>query len=57
MMHKVLLIGKNKVMIEDLFSHSNDDEFELQTSSIRYKEIVSHLKRFRPDAIFYFMHQ
>ena len=57
MMHKVLLIGKNKVMIEDLFSHSNDDEFELQTSSMRYKDIVSHLKHFRPDAIYFCMHQ
>lgn len=57
MKYKVLLIGRNKIMIEDLFSHSNDDEFELQTSSMRYKDIVSHLKYFRPDAIFYCMHQ
>ena len=57
MKYKVLLIGRNKIMIEDLFSHSNDDEFELQTSSMRYKDIVSHLKHFRPDAIFFCMNQ
>ena len=56
MKYRVLLIGRNKIMMEDLFTHTND-EFELQTSSMRYQDIVSHIKYYRPNAIFFCMNK
>lgn len=49
---KVLLLGKRKSVIDDFFTHLNDD-FEMQTTSARYVDIISHLKYYRPDAMIF----
>ncbi len=56
MKYKVLLIGRNKLMMGELFQYL-DEEFEIQTSSMRNKDIVSHLKYFRPDAVLFCMNK
>lgn len=56
MKYKVLLVGRNKIIMEDLFLHC-EENFELQTSSMRYKDIVSHINYFKPDAIFFCMNK
>ena len=62
--YKILLTGKNKTVIDDLFAHLNEDIEPLSTSS-RWDDIVGHLKYFKPDAFCFcaaheskdFMHQ
>lgn len=56
MKYKVLLIGRNKVIMGDFFQHL-DEDFEMQTSSMRYKDIMSHLTYFRPHAIIFCMNK
>lgn len=51
---KVLLIGRNKVLMEDFFLHLEED-FEMQTSSMRYPDISSHITYFKPDVLMYCM--
>lgn len=54
MKYKILLIGKNKVLIGDFFQHLEED-FEMQTSSMRFSDISSHIHYFQPHAIVYCM--
>lgn len=54
MKYKVLLIGKNKVMIGDFFQYL-DLDFEMQSSSMRYNDIMSHIKYFNPHALVFCM--
>ena len=56
MKYKVLLIGRNKVIMEDFFQHL-DEDFEMQTSSMRHKDIMSHLTYFKPHAIIFCMNK
>lgn len=50
MKYKVLLTGKNNIIIDDFFYHM-DERFEVQTTSTRFDDIISHLKYFEPDMI------
>ncbi len=50
MKEKVLLTGRNRSIIDDFFFHIN---FECQSTSMRYDDIVSHVKYFKPNAIVY----
>lgn len=56
MKYKVLLIGRNKMLMEDFFVHLEED-FEMQTASMRYKDIVSHIHYFEPDALIFCMNK
>ncbi len=49
MKFKVLLAGKNSTVINDFFSVINEN-FEILTTSIRWDDIVGHIKYFEPDA-------
>lgn len=56
MKYKVLLLGRNEVLIEDFFIYVHE-VFELQTCSLRYDDIFSHIHYFNPDAIIYCMRE
>uniref|UniRef100_N2ATX9 Stage 0 sporulation protein A homolog n=1 Tax=Eubacterium plexicaudatum ASF492 TaxID=1235802 RepID=N2ATX9_9FIRM len=55
MRYKVLLVGNNKATIEDMFLHANSI-LECQSTSIRFDDIVCHLKYFQPHVLVYCMH-
>ena len=55
MKYKILLIGKNKILIEDFYQHIED--LEMQCSSMRYRDIVSHITYFKPDALIFCMNK
>ena len=48
--YKILLAGKNKTIIDDFFSHL-DENIEPITTSARWDDILAHLKYFNPDAL------
>lgn len=52
MKYKILLVGNNKTLIDDLFNKSTD-RFEYQSTSARYEDIICHLKYFQPDGFLY----
>ena len=52
MKYKILLTGKNNTIIDDFFSHL-DDAFDSVTSSLRWEDIVNHVKLLKPEAFCY----
>ena len=52
MKYKILLTGRNHVVIDDFFSHLHDS-IEPMTTSARWGDIVTHLRYFKPDAFCY----
>lgn len=56
MKNKILLIGKGKAAMDDFFIHL-DDDFEVQTSSERSKDIICHIKYFKPDALVFCLYE
>lgn len=50
MRYRILLTGKNNVIKDDFFGHLEKD-FELQTVSLCFGDIVSHLRYFKPHAL------
>lgn len=56
MKYKILLIGRNKILIADFFRHLEAD-FEMQTSSMRYSDIQSHIHYFNPHAVIFCMNK
>ena len=46
--YKVLIAGKHKLIIDDLFTHLGS-EHALLTSSFRFIDLVNHVNAFRPD--------
>lgn len=54
MKKKILLFGKSKAVVDDFFLHL-DDDFEIQTTSLRHDDIKSHLKYFEPSAVAFCM--
>lgn len=55
MAYRVLLMGNNKTMIDDIFKYT-EGEFEFQNTSSRFDDIKSHLKYFKPHILLYCMH-
>ena len=49
---KLLLAGKNNLIIDDFFDHM-EDEFDVMTTSLRYRDMVNHLDKFQPDLFVY----
>lgn len=56
MRNKILLMGKGKAAMDDFFIHL-DDDFEVQTSSERAKDIMCHIKYFKPDALVFCLYE
>ena len=50
MRYRILLTGKNRVVHDDFFVHL-EKEFELQTTSLRLSDIVSHMRYYKPHAL------
>lgn len=48
MRYKVLLAGHNRIMIDDMFSHL-DEQMELLSTSMRLNDIMGHIQYFEPD--------
>jgi CheY-like chemotaxis protein len=53
---KLLLLGSNTALIDDFF-HQTDEAFEVLCSSLRYDDIIGHLKYFQPEAVVYCLSQ
>ena len=51
-MYKILLLGTNKAVIDDFFRQLVDS-FEILSSSIRYEDVMAHIKYVKPDVIVY----
>ena len=49
--YRVLIVGDNKTVLDMFFYHM--DSFEIQTSSTRYDDIISHFKYFKPQVFVY----
>ena len=54
MKKRILLFGKGKMVIDEFFEHAAN-EYELQTTSIRVPDIMSHVQYFVPDVMIYSM--
>lgn len=52
MKYKLLLAGKNNTIIDDFFSHL-DDGFDSVSTSLRWEDIMNHVKLMKPDAFCY----
>lgn len=55
MKYKVLICGKSKAVIDDFFTHL-EEQFETQSTSLRYSDLMCHLRYFNPDVVFFCMH-
>lgn len=55
MKYKVLLMGNNKMIINEFFTYM-DFSFECFSTSDRYDDIVNHIKYIRPHALVYCLH-
>ena len=54
MKYKVLLTGNNKTIIDEFFTNLSDS-FTCVTTSLRFDDIINHIKCFSPDVIVYCM--
>ena len=52
MKYKVLLMGNNKMVINEFFTYM-DFSFECFSTSDRYDDIINHVKYIHPDALVY----
>lgn len=50
MRYRILLTGRDKVVKDDFFIHL-EKRFELQTTSMRLDDIISHLRYYKPNAL------
>ncbi|MDE6212140.1 MAG: response regulator [Lachnospiraceae bacterium] len=55
MKYKVLLMGNNKMVINEFFTYM-DMSFECFSTSDRYDDIMNHVKYIHPDALIYCLH-
>ncbi len=52
MKYKLLLTGKNNTIMDDFFSHLNDG-FDSVSTSLRWEDIMNHVRLMKPDAFCY----
>lgn len=52
MRYKILLTGKNNAVINDFFAQL-DERIDSLTTSMRWEDIINHMKYFEPDAFCY----
>ncbi|MDE7428452.1 MAG: response regulator [Lachnospiraceae bacterium] len=55
MKYKVLLMGNNKMVINEFFTYM-DMSFECFSTSERYDDIINHVRYIHPDVIVYCLH-
>ena len=55
MKYKVLLMGNNKMIINEFFTYM-DMSFECFSTSDRYDDVVNHVKYIHPHALVYCLH-
>jgi len=55
MKHKLLLVGRNRRLINDFFMQL-DFYFECMSSSVIFADLKAHYQYFKPDAVVYCMH-
>lgn len=55
MKYRVLLMGNNKSIMDDIFKYT-EENFEYQSTSSRTDDIRCHLKYFKPHILLYCMH-
>lgn len=55
MKYKVLLMGNNKMIINEFFTYM-DNNFECVSTSDRYDDIINHVKYIHPDVLVYCLH-
>ena len=51
MKYKILLAGDNQIIVDEFFDRM-EDRFECQYTSLREKDIKSHLRIFQPDFLY-----
>lgn len=56
MAYKILLTGRNRIIINEFFTYMGAG-FECMTTSDRYDDIMNHLKYMRPDVMVYCLYQ
>lgn len=52
--YKLLLTGKNKVALDDFFTHLSD-KFDLLSTSMHLNDMIRHVELFEPDVFVYCM--
>ena len=52
MKYKLLLVGKNRIIMDDFFNVMSE-EFDCVTTSFRTKDILNHIQFFQPHALVY----
>ena len=50
--YKLLMCGKSSVVIDEFYNNLSD-EFDVLTSSMRYRDMVKHVNLFQPDLMMY----
>ncbi len=48
--YKLLLCGKNQVIIDEFYEHM-ERGYDLLTASPRFSDLVRHIELFRPDMV------
>ena len=56
MKYRILLTGSNQIIINEFFTYM-DDAFECISTSVRYDDIMNHIKYLQPDAFVYCMNR
>ncbi len=50
--YKLLMCGKSNIVIDEFYNNLSD-EFDVLTSSMRYRDMVKHVNLFQPDLMLY----
>lgn len=50
--YKLLMCGKSNIVIDEFYNNFSD-EFDVLTSSMRYRDMVKHVNLFQPDLMLY----
>lgn len=53
MKYKLLIAGKNSMVIDELFDHMDNMDLCLITTSLRYRDMLNHIQEFKPDMFIY----
>lgn len=56
MKYSILIVGNNKVITEEIFTHMWED-FECLTASNRFEDMMNHFKYYTPDALVYCLYK
>ncbi len=51
--YKLLITGKNNLIIDEFFDHILGPDMDMVTTSLRYRDMVNHLTMYQPDLFVY----